>query len=188
MSFNLFENGEYLVTYILLFVVLFYLFLCTDMKKMLLLCTILFWSLLMVWCGSKKWWSGGQPQVCIKSMCYNVDLATTEKEQQEWLQWVEELADDAGMLFVFENLGVHEFWMKDTLIPLDMIWLDADGKVLFVKEYAAPCNEEDSAKNDCQRYGPPEWTQSKYVLEINANKTRESWIFEWVKLDLYNIE
>ncbi len=159
------------------------------MKKLLTLGVVVCGALLLVWCGGKKWWSAwGQPQVCIKSMCFDVEVAKTVQDQQDWLQWVEELGENEGMLFAFDAPGVHEFWMKDTLIPLDMIWLDADGKVLFVKEYAAPCNEEDSAKNDCQRYGPPVGTQSTYVLEINANKTREAGIFEWVKLDMYNVE
>jgi hypothetical protein len=37
-------------------------------------------------------------------------------------------------------------------------------------------------------FGPPEGTTASYVLEVNANKTREAGIYEWVKLDLYNIK
>jgi len=101
--------------------------------------------------------------------------------------WVEEMAADKWMLFAFENPGVHRFWMKDTLIPLDMIWMDDKGEVLYIKEYAPPCSAEDSAIGDCQLFGPPEGTTASYVLEVNANNTREAGIYEGIKLDLYNI-
>jgi hypothetical protein len=50
--------------------------------------------------------------------------------------------------------------------------------VLYIKEYAPPCSAEDSEKNDCQLFGPPEGTTASYVLEVNANKTREAGIYE----------
>jgi len=97
------------------------------------------------------------------------------------------MAEDAGMLCVFENLGRNKFWMKNTLIPLDMLWLAEDGEVLYMKEYAPPCGEEASKNNDCQLFGPPEGTLAKYVLEVNANTARELGISEGTKLGVYNV-
>lgn len=65
--------------------------------------------------------------------------------------------------------------MKDTLIPLDMLWLDESGTVLYMKEYAAPCEESEPAK--CQKFGSDE-IQAKYVLEINGNAARLAGISE----------
>lgn len=131
------------------------------------------------------WWT---PQVCNKTECFSVEIADEPDEITKWLMWREELADDAGMLFVFEALGHHRFWMKNTLIPLDIIRLNENGEVVYIKEYAPPCSEEDSANNTCQLFGPEEWVLAKYVLEVNANKTRTAWIYEWIKMDLYNIQ
>ena len=44
------------------------------------------------------------------------------------------LAQDSGMLFVFEKEGIYNFWMKNTLIPLDIIWIDGNNKIIFIKE------------------------------------------------------
>ena len=148
--------------------------------------------LVLAWCGgswAEKSASNGDttPQVCNDTQCFKVEVASTVEAQQQWLMWVEEMADDRGMLFAFQNPWVHEFRMKNTLIPLDMIRMDDTGEVLYIKEYAPPCSEEDSAKNDCQLFGPPEGTTATYVLELNAYKTREAGIYEWLVLDLYNV-
>lgn len=104
--------------------------------------------------------------------------------------WVEawELAEDAGMLFVFEQPAYRTFWMKNTLIPLDMLWIDEGGTIVHVEEYANPCGEEGSKNDDCPLYGPDEWVLAKYVLEVNANQTRLAGMVEWVKVDIYGVD
>ena len=69
------------------------------------------------------------------------------------------------MLFVFEKEDVYQFWMKDTLIPLDMIWIDEGGKIVFIKENAEPCESE-----PCESFVPD--GKAKYVLEINGGMTK----------------
>ena len=66
-----------------------------------------------------------------------------------------------GMLFVFENVSEHNFWMKNTLIPLDIIWIDENNKVVFIKENAQPCK---GGLCESIRSGK----KAKYVLEINT--------------------
>jgi len=46
------------------------------------------------------------------------------------------------MVFIFEDVGFYPFWMKNTLIPLDMIWLDADHRVVSVAESVPPCKAD----------------------------------------------
>jgi uncharacterized membrane protein (UPF0127 family) len=70
----------------------------------------------------------------------------------------EKLADDEGMLFVFPASAVQSFWMKNTLIPLDMIFIGEDLTVVGVVERAEP-------HSLTPRYVP---TPSRYVLEVNG--------------------
>jgi len=159
------------------------------MNKKILTATILMCgALLTVWCNKIMKPTGWDPQVCNEAKCFSVEVADTPKELTQWLMWVDQMAADEGMLFVFDNLGWNKFWMKNTLIPLDMLWLAEDGEVLYMKEYAPPCGEEASKNNDCQLFGPPEGTLAKYVLEVNANTARELGISEGTQLGIYNID
>ena len=105
-------------------------------------------------------------QVCYKDKCFNVEIAKTNEEQGKGLSGRKELSGDSGMLFIFKEPGKHSFWMKDTLIPLDIIWIDEDGRVVFIKENAEPCKEE-----ACDSFAPNK--EAKYVLEINGGKAEE---------------
>jgi uncharacterized protein len=90
---------------------------------------------------------------------YQVELARTPEDQAQGLMFRESLRDNTGMLFLFPQKGVHKFWMKNTMIPLDMIWMDSDGKVLFVSANTPPCKAD-----PCADYGPESPASS--VLEI----------------------
>ncbi len=78
----------------------------------------------------------------------------------------ESLPRDSGMLFLFPGAAVHKFWMKNTMIPLDMIWMDAQGKVLFVSANTPPCKAD-----PCPNYGPDAPATS--VLEIAAGMAKK---------------
>jgi uncharacterized membrane protein (UPF0127 family) len=81
---------------------------------------------------------------------YRVELARTAEEMAQGLMFRESLAERSGMLFLFPyDDDAHKFWMKNTLIPLDIIWLDANGKVLFVSANTPPCRAD-----PCPNYGP----------------------------------
>lgn len=64
------------------------------------------------------------------------------------------------MLFVFPITGIYKFWMKNTLISLDMIWIDDDKRIIDI--VTAPICEKDP----CSTYGPDQ--NARYVLELNA--------------------
>lgn len=72
--------------------------------------------------------------VCVGSHPLNVEIAATESERSQGLSFRNSLPEDDGMLFVFEEAGVHQFWTVDTTIPLSIAFLDADGIVLNVEE------------------------------------------------------
>lgn len=90
---------------------------------------------------------------------YAVELARTPDEQAQGLMFRESLPPRRGMLFLFPEPAVHKFWMKNTMIPLDMVWLDRDGKVIFVSADTPPCKAD-----PCPSYGPD--TPAVTVLEI----------------------
>jgi len=69
---------------------------------------------------------------------FHVEMATTEDEQEIGLMWRTSLAADQGMLFVWDTPQVSTMYMKNTLIPLDMVFVAADGTVAAIDENAVP--------------------------------------------------
>lgn len=88
---------------------------------------------------------------------YNVTCARTEEERIKGLQGVTEMKDDEGMLFFFEEPQTVGFWMKDTKIPLDIIFIDDDMEVISI--YQGEPESETIAEEDGVRF----------VLEVNQN-------------------
>jgi len=100
-------------------------------------------------------------KVCIKDKCFSVELAKTSAEQAKGLSNRSFLDQNAGMLFIFNKIGIYSFWMKDTLIPLDMIWIN-NNQIVYIERSAQPCLE-----NSCPIFNKN--IAANYVLEINAN-------------------
>lgn len=69
---------------------------------------------------------------------FAVELALDAETQRRGMMWREHLAPDAGMLFVFTPPRPSQFWMKNTLIPLDMIFLDVHGRIQHIEREATP--------------------------------------------------
>lgn len=108
-------------------------------------------------------------QVCFKNKCFNVEIANTLEEKRIGLMNRKYLDPNNGMLFVFDQASVYNLWMKNTLIPLDMIWIDENNKIFFIKENAQPC------KTDiCESFGLKK--KALYVLEINGGISKETGI------------
>lgn len=88
------------------------------------------------------------------------EIADEPSEWQQGLMFREHLGENEGMLFVFPAEQVQKFWMKNTLIPLDIIFISAGNRVVDVQT-ALPCT-----KDPCTLYVSKEPTQ--YVVEVNA--------------------
>ena len=69
---------------------------------------------------------------------FDVEVAATPVEQEKGLMFRKELAPDSGMLFPMDPPRTASFWMKDTLIPLDMLFIHTDGTIAFLKSDAQP--------------------------------------------------
>lgn len=89
-----------------------------------------------------------------------VELARTDAQRARGLMFRQELARDHGMLFVFDETSEHPFWMRNTLIPLDMMYLGDDRAVVGVVANAEP-------RTDIPRtVGKP----SRYVVEVSGGE------------------
>lgn len=87
-----------------------------------------------------------------------VEIADTTAARELGLMYRNHLAEDAGMIFVFPAPDRLSFWMKNTEIPLDMIFADASGKIVGIVENAVPYSEKPLGVD----------TASLYVLEVNG--------------------
>ena len=86
----------------------------------------------------------------------DAEVAATPEERRIGLMWRKEMGERQGMLFLFPDESELSFWMKNTLIPLDMVFITADRKVLGVVEQATP-----------RTTGPRQVPgQSQFVLEL----------------------
>jgi hypothetical protein len=105
-------------------------------------------------------------QVCFNEHCFVVELARTPTERAEGLMFREKMDKNRGVLFIFDSEELSSFWMKNTLIPLDIIWINENKEVVFLKENFLPCLEE-----NCETVSSTE--KARYVLEINAGIAKE---------------
>ncbi len=125
-------------------------------------------ALLAIACASKKAPPGGPgPRVVVETDAgarheVRVEVARTDPERMQGLMHRSSLPPDAGMLVLFDESADHAFWMRNTLIPLDMIFIDDAGRVVGVVERAEP------ETTTTRSVGVP----SRYVLEVNGGWAR----------------
>ena len=107
-------------------------------------------------------------KVCIKDVCIRAELATTDKARRRGLMFRKSMAEDKGMLFIFEQEFLAGFWMKNVRFPLDIIWIDSQKKIVDIYEYALPC------KDVCKTISPK--ANALFVLEVNAGFVKKQGI------------
>jgi len=99
----------------------------------------------------------------IKDTDYKLEIAKSISQKSTGLSNRTKLCSNCGMIFIFSQEGTLPFWMKDTLIPLDMIWLNSNGKVVDVKN-VSKTNSLDIIQNS---------TPAKYVIELNIGDAQK---------------
>ncbi len=114
--------------------------------------------------------------------CISIEVADSADEREQGLMFRRNLSPGTGVLFVFESPGQHGFWMKNTLIPLDIIWMDAQGIIVGIFENAQPCGTE-----YCPIMAPE--LNASLAVEVNAGMVQENRIQEGERVILrYNKE
>jgi len=103
-----------------------------------------------------------------------VEIATTPAWHERGLMYRTSMPDDQGMLFTWDSEGNRTFWMHDTCIPLDMLYVAEDGTIVGVLE-------EVPAMNDTPRAVP---CPAAHVLEVNAGYTRAHGILPGQRLKI----
>ncbi|HEX6982180.1 MAG TPA: DUF192 domain-containing protein [Balneolaceae bacterium] len=103
-----------------------------------------------------------------------VAVADTDQERSQGLMDVRELGESKGMLFIFEGEQPRSFWMANTPLPLDIIFVNAEGEIVRIHHSAKPFSEENFLS------GEP----AKYVVEVNAGYTIAHDIKEGMKVGL----
>ena len=90
-----------------------------------------------------------------------VELADTPSRRHRGYMYRERIGPEDGMLFVFPEDGIYPFWMKNTRISLDILWLAEDGTIVHVEPRVPPCRED-----PCESVWP--MARARFVLEIPA--------------------
>ncbi|WP_414837326.1 DUF192 domain-containing protein [Candidatus Nanosalina sp. VS9-1] len=106
-----------------------------------------------------------------------LETATTPEERARGLMGRESLDNDSGMIFIYDDARERSFWMKNTKIPLDMIFLTAERTVRTIKEADPEPNVSDEDLKSYTSEGP-----AKYVIETNQNFSDEKGIEEEMKV------
>lgn len=93
----------------------------------------------------------------------DAEVAEHDAERQRGLMFRKALDENAGMLFVFEAERDLAFWMRNTCLPLDMLFVASDGTIVGIEENVPTMNDDNYAPGDCS---------ARYVLEVNAGWSR----------------
>ena len=104
-------------------------------------------------------------QVKINNKTFKVELALTDTRREKGLMGRDHLDANSGMLFVFPKSDIQTFWMKDTKIPLDIIWIE-DAKIVEMTTL------KPQSGTTIPQYTPK--NKANYVLEVNAGITSEN--------------
>ncbi len=113
-----------------------------------------------------------QKTVSINDITLRVGLADTPEERSQGLSGCDHVPNDSGLYFVFPSAGIKPFWMKDMLVPIDIVWIN-NNKVIKVDSFVSPPSPR--SQSSLKTYLPPEPIDA--VLELPAGQA-----------DVYNIK
>jgi uncharacterized membrane protein (UPF0127 family) len=121
--------------------------------------------------------ASGGPSVELGGKTFAVEIADTREKQALGLMFRDSMPDDQGMLFIFPNEAPRSFWMKNTRIPLDIMYFDKELKMVSISADTLPCKV-----TQCPSY--PSKAPAMYVLELNAGAAKKLGVGEGDKLTL----
>jgi uncharacterized membrane protein (UPF0127 family)/phosphatidylglycerophosphate synthase len=106
-------------------------------------------------------------QACFEDgFCINVEVRNTPEGRELGLMYRESLKEDEGMLFIFDTMSGYAFWMQNMKMPIDIIFIGPDKKIVSISQDAQPCTKP---SNECDLYYPA--AEYLYVVETRANFT-----------------
>ena len=108
----------------------------------------------------------GEVCPCPSRALVQVEIAANGELRAQGLMHRDALRPGAGMLFFFPGDGAYSFWMKNTRIPLDIVWIDSSRRIVDVKHDVPPC-----VADPCPSYHPA--GPARYVLEVAGGVARE---------------
>jgi len=112
------------------------------------------------------WTSPEKTKIKIKDKTYTLEIAGTIAQKTKGLSQRKNLCPDCGMIFVYSFEQRLPFWMKDTFIPLDMVWLNQDGRIVHLEKTVPPQSKDGNGRY--LLYQPQQLAQ--YVIELNAGQ------------------
>lgn len=106
--------------------------------------------------------AGGTGTVTVKGKKFTAEVAATPAEKERGLMQRANLPQDRCMVFLYDQDGYHPIWMKNCLISLDVVWVDAQGRIVEIVEKAPPCSP--MLGDACPTYGGQ--VPARYFVEF----------------------
>ena len=132
-------------------------------NKVLIILSLL--SIFMIAGGVVAWSLNDPCPLRLKQGCFKLETAATPESRAKGLGGRDQLPPGNGMLFIHPSPGKHCFWMKDMRFAVDMIWLDANKKIVMIKPNAQPDTYPQSFCPD---------QDSLYVIELPAGAAEQN--------------
>ena len=128
----------------------------------LILILLILSLIFIVSCGSNDY-----DKACFDGKCIELEAMRTLDEKQKGLMFREFLEENKGLLFLYEEEGERDFWMKNVKLPIDIIWLDKENKIIYIEHDVPPCQED-----PCPIYSLNK--KAMNVIEVNSGFTSEN--------------
>lgn len=122
--------------------------------------------------------SGQDMWVELQGSRYQVEVAADPASRAQGLMYRDSLADGHGMLFIHDHEEPQAYWMKNTHIPLDILYFDNQRRLVSQQRDVPPC----SAGDRCPPY--PSGASARFVLELNAGQAARLGLLDGAQLDL----